>query len=205
MAAGTEARSVTLVSSLVENPVDDGLSPTKAPWESVLVALVAERGDALTRFAFLVCGNREDAADLVQDALIKTFSRLRNGFTVDSAESYVRKGIVNTHFDAVRRAGRFRQSAHLNLDPVAQQSRSDEVDNRVDVAAALSVLAPRERVAVVLRYYEDLSIAQVANTMGLSAGAVKRYLSDSLAKLRARGIVTDGSGQRDDETGEHNV
>ncbi len=56
---------------------------TAAPaWERVVTTLVAERGDALTRYAHFICGNADDAADLVQDALVKTFGRLRNGFSV---------------------------------------------------------------------------------------------------------------------------
>ena len=59
-------------------------------WEQVVTALVAQRGDALLRYAHLLCGSRDDAADLVQDALVRTFGRLRNGFTVESAEAFSR-------------------------------------------------------------------------------------------------------------------
>ena len=54
----------------------------RAEWENVVTELVATRGDALQRYAMLLCGSREQAADLVQDALVKTFGRLRNGFSV---------------------------------------------------------------------------------------------------------------------------
>ena len=53
--------------------------PREAGWERVVTELVAERGDALLRYAALLCGDRDDAADLVQEALVKTFGRLRNG------------------------------------------------------------------------------------------------------------------------------
>jgi len=51
-----------------------------AGWQNVLATLVAERGDALTRYAYVLCGDPDDAADLVQAALVATFGRLRNGF-----------------------------------------------------------------------------------------------------------------------------
>ena len=57
-----------------------------AGWQSVVTVLVTERGDALTRYAWLISGSADEAADLVQDALVKTFGRLRNGFTVCTGE-----------------------------------------------------------------------------------------------------------------------
>ena len=68
-------------------------------WEQTVARLVDERGDALLRYAQLLCGDREDAADLVQDALVRTFGRLRNGFSIESAESYVRRAILNGAVD----------------------------------------------------------------------------------------------------------
>ena len=56
--------------------------------------------------AYLISGSQDDAADLVQDALVKTFGRLRNGFTVRSAEAYVRRAILNTYLDDGRRTTR---------------------------------------------------------------------------------------------------
>ena len=75
-------------------------------WEHVVTQLVAERGDALTRYAYLISGSQDDAADLVQDALVKTFGRLRNGFSIASAEGYVRRAILNTYSDRGRRTKR---------------------------------------------------------------------------------------------------
>ena len=87
--------------------------PPPSGWEQVVERLVAERGEALTRYAFYVSGSHEDAADLVQDALVKTFGRLRNGFTVQSAESYVRRAILTTWVDRGRGTTRWRSIAHL--------------------------------------------------------------------------------------------
>ena len=154
-----------------------------APWEQVLSRLVAERGDALTRYAYLICGDRDACADLVQDALVKTFGRLRNGFSVASAEAYVRRVILNSYLDAGRRSSRWRRIAHLQADPELIQSTDAAVDEHLDVQAQLRRLAPRERACVVLRYYEDLTVADIAAWLGISPGAVKRYLSDGLGKM----------------------
>lgn len=162
---------------------DSAATTPAAAWEQVVTQLVSERGAALERYAFLLCGHADDAADLVQDALVKTFGRLRNGFTVTSAEAYVRKAILNTYLDRGRRRSRWRRIAHLEVAPVAIDSDAPSSDLRLDLHSRLNDLFPRERACVVLRYYEDLKVDDIAAELGISAGAVKRYVSDALAKL----------------------
>lgn len=154
-----------------------------AAWENVVTTLVAERGESLTRYAYLISGSQDDAADLVQDALVKTFGRLRNGFTVRSAEAYVRRAILNTYLDGGRRTNRWRKISHLTAVPESVESPAPASEDRIDLSSELMKLAPRERACLVLRYYEDLKVADIAETLDISAGAVKRYLSDGLAKL----------------------
>ena len=154
-----------------------------APWESVVTTLVEQRGDALTRYAWLLSGNADDAADLVQDALVKTFSRLGNGFTVSSAEAYVRRTILNGYLDVGRRRTRWRKIAHLQAVPDALESPAPESETRLDLWGELAKLTPRERACLVLRYYEDLKVDDIAAELGISSGAVKRYLSDGLARM----------------------
>lgn len=164
-------------------------------WEKVVTELVAQRGVALERYAFLLCGNPDDAADLVQDALVKTFGRLRNGFTVSSAEAYVRKAVLNTYLDGGRRRSRWRRIAHLEVTPETLDSASPSSDLRLDLDSRLSALFPRERACVVLRYYEDLKVDDIAEQLGISSGSVKRYLSDALAKLAV--ALSDGESVGD--------
>lgn len=154
-----------------------------AGWETVLTELVADRGDALTRYALMLCGDREEAADLVQTALEKTFGRLRNGFDVQTAESYVRRAIASAYVDAGRRRTRFRQRAHLLVTEDAVPPSTVASDTRIDLRGHIGRLSPRERECVVHRYYGDLKVDDVAAVLGISPGAVKRYLSDALAKL----------------------
>jgi len=159
-------------------------TPASQPrWEQVVERLVAERGDALTRYAYFVSGSQDDAADLVQDALVKTFGRLRNGFSVASAEAYVRRAILNTYLDSGRRTTRWRKIAHLQAVPEVADSPSDASESRIDLQEELRKLTPRERACLVLRYYEDLKVDDIADTLELSSGAVKRYLSDGLSKM----------------------
>lgn len=165
------------------------------PWEEVVARLVAERGEALQRYAYLLCGNQDDAADLVQDALVKTFGRLRNGCTVASAEAYVRKAVLNTYLDGGRRRTLWRRIAHLVIEPEEQESTAPATEARLDLWGQLRTLAPRERACVVLRYYEDLKVDDIAAELEISSGAVKRYLSDALAKLAI--TITDADPARE--------
>jgi RNA polymerase sigma factor (sigma-70 family) len=164
----------------------DGARNATSGWENVVERLVAERGDALTRYAYFVSGSSDDAADLVQDALVKTFGRLRNGFTVDSAEAYVRRAILTTSIDRGRRTTLWRKIAHLEAEQEPMDSPADATDSRLDLHNELRRLTPRERACLVLRYYDDLKVNDIATTLGLSPGAVKRYLSDGLAKMAKR-------------------
>jgi RNA polymerase sigma factor (sigma-70 family) len=146
-------------------------------WEQVVQRLVAERGEALTRYAYFVSGSRDEAADLVQEALVRAFGRLRNGFTVTSAEAYVRRAILNAFIDSRRRATLWRRTAHLEAAPSQLDSPEDATQSAIDLHAELQKLSPRERACLVLRYYDDLKVDDIAATLGLS------YLSDGLAKM----------------------
>ena len=168
-------------------------SPDSPRWERVVIQLVAERGDALTRYAYFVSGSREDAADLVQDALVKTFGRLRNGFSVASAEAYVRRAILNTYLDRGRRTTRWRKIAHLTAVSEIAESPAEGTESRIDLHEELRKLTPRERACLVLRYYEDLKVDDIAATLELSSGAVKRYLSDGLSKMAVSLSDTDAA------------
>ena len=154
-----------------------------ADWQHVLARVVEERGDALLRYAWLLSGNREDAQDLVQDGLVNVFGRLRNGFTVQSAEAYLRKAILNRYLDLGRSSTRWRKTAPGQWQDDTIDSPEPASALRLDVQRELAKLSPRERACVVLRYYEDLKVDDVAETLGISPGSVKRYLSDALAKL----------------------
>ena len=157
----------------------------EAGWEAVLATLVAERGDALARYAYVLCGDPDDAADLVQAGLVATFGRLRNGFAIERAEAYVRKAIASAYIDRGRRASRWRATAHLHVAVDQVDAPDVGTDSRLDLKAQLDGLSPRERACVVLRYYGDQKVDDIAAELGISSGAVKRYLSDGLAKLAA--------------------
>lgn len=163
-----------------------------ADWERTLEVLVRDRGPALVRYAYLLTGDVAGAEDLVQDAVVATFVRRGQLRDPGAAESYVRRTILTTFVDGTRRGRRFRDVRHLLVRADSHEGPERGVQERTDVVAALADLPPRVRACVVLRFYEDLTIAEIARELALSDGAVKRYLSDGTRTLERRlGPVQD--------------
>ncbi len=147
-------------------------------WEDDLEAFVRERGDALVGYAYLLTGHLPTAEDLVQEGLVRTWNRRRTGTDVAWLEAYVRRCIFNAYLDEHRRGRRWRSVAHMvaTVEAVPGSGPDAEAADRTTVLAALTHLTPRERACVVLRFYEDLTVHEIAARLDLSDGAVKRYL-----------------------------
>lgn len=137
----------------------------------------------LLRTAYLLARDWGAAEDLVQTALLKAWQAWpRLG---DEREAYVRKIIVNLHVSWWRR--RWRQAELTSESPPDQAQAADhlgQADDRELVWQALGRLPARQRAVVVLRFFEDMTEAQTASTLGCSVGTVKSQASRALAKLR---------------------
>jgi RNA polymerase sigma-70 factor (sigma-E family) len=147
---------------------------------------VAARGQALQRAAYLMVGDPALAQDLVQEALTKTYvawPRLRD---VANAEAYTRKAISTTALSWFRRKGWNNERSTDRLPEGGSGDHADDVATGTALWNALQELPPRQRVAVVLRFYDDLTEVQTAAAMGCAVGTVKSQVSAALAKLRAR-------------------
>ena len=160
--------------------------------------LVATRSAALLRTAYLVVGDHQLAQDLVQESLVKTYvawPRLRD---VTKAEAYARRTIVTTAISWRRRRS-FHERPVLAIPEQAQADRTDAFATQDLLWAQVRSLPPRQRAALVLRYYEDLSESDTAQLMGCAVGTVKSQVSAALDRLRQRigpdvvGLPTDDS------------
>lgn len=154
-----------------------------AAWQGLLDELLRDRRPALIGYAALLTGDRVSAEDLVHDAVVRTFGRPRSFPNVNAADAYVRRAIASTFIDRARSRRRW-----LNALPrlvAGAAAPDDDVAARLDARAALGTLPQRQRACVVLRFYDDLTVAEGAAQLGLSEGAVKRYLSDGIHHLNA--------------------
>lgn len=161
-------------------------------WQDDLAAFARERGPALVGYARLLTGDTATAEDLVQEAIVRAWSRRRSGADITWLEAYVRRAVLNGWVDQVRRERAWRDRAHLLVDDAATPSPERATVDRAQVADALERLSPRERACTVLRHYDDLTIPEIARRLDLSEGAVKRYLSDAARRLsRLLGVADD--------------
>lgn len=145
---------------------------------------VTARSGALHRAAYLMVGDVGLAQDLVQEALTKTYvawPRLREP---GNAEAYTRKVITNTAITWFRRKGWHGERATGDLPESTYGGHADHVADRTALMQALQQLPPRQRAAIVLRFYDDLTEAQTAAAMDCAVGTVKSQVSAGLAKLR---------------------
>jgi RNA polymerase sigma-70 factor (sigma-E family) len=155
---------------------------SRPPTDEQFTELVHASWASLYRTAYLMLGDHAEAEDLVQTALAKTYATWHRVREVEAAGGYARTVLVNTAASWFRKRS-WRNERPSERLPDAGYEHADGTD-RPTVIAALATLPPRQRAVVVLRYYEDLSVAQVAAALGCSDGTVKSQTSEALAKLR---------------------
>jgi RNA polymerase sigma-70 factor (sigma-E family) len=145
------------------------------------VEFAASSSARLRRAAFLLCGEWHTAEDLAQATLAKVFVSWRRISRRDAAYAYATRTLVNTYLAdrRTKRAGEL-LTAPLPERPVEQQAP----ELRIMVLDALAALPPRARAVVVLRYWADMSVEQVAALLDCSEGAVKSQSARGLDKLR---------------------
>jgi len=136
----------------------------------------------LRRTAFLLCGDWQAAEDLTQATLAKVFLAWRRIRRRDAALSYATRTLANAYLAGKRRV---RVNELLTSRPPDRPAEPGTPELRIVMLDALATLPPKARAVVVLRYWEDLSVEQVADLLGCSPGNVKSQSARSLDKLRA--------------------
>jgi RNA polymerase sigma-70 factor (sigma-E family) len=161
-----------------------------------VTAFVRARYGPLLRTAYLLCGDRGRAEDLVQTTLAKTvlaWPRLQRSDTIDH---YVRRVLVNTYVSWQRRRSWWEQPWG-RLTESRTRDEYASVDQRDWLRRALEGLPARQRAAVVLRFYEDLSEQDAAQVLGCSVGTVKSLSSRGLRTLRTRWVEADSTAENE--------
>ena len=144
-------------------------------------AFVRERSTALLRTAYLLVGDRGHAEDLVQTALLRTARRWRHAGPDPAA--YAHRVLVNLVKDRWR--NRSRRPREVDIpDELREADPGDQVLLRQVLLDAVLQLPVRQRAVLVLRYFQDLTVDEVADVLGCSPGTVKSQTHHALAKVR---------------------
>ncbi len=158
--------------------------------EDEFIAFADASAARLRRTAFLLCGDWHTAEDLTQTTLAKVFVAWRRINRQDAVHAYATRTLVNTYLGEGRRR---RPTEVLTSHPPERSAEQHSPELRMAVLDALAMLPPKSRAVVVLRYWADQSVEQVATTLGCSTGNVKSQSARALAKLRE--LLDDASGE----------
>ena len=146
---------------------------------------VAAHVDGLLHTAYLIVRDEAEAQDLVQECLLKVARRWPRIRRMEQPLAYARRVLINLIVDGAR--GRARRRSELETAPPANPitvDPSSAIDGRAELLEALGDLPERQQAVLVLRYFNDLTEAQVAEVLGCSPGTVKSSASRGLARLR---------------------
>ncbi|NYG59450.1 RNA polymerase sigma-70 factor (sigma-E family) [Nocardioides daedukensis] len=154
--------------------------------EDDFAAWISARQSRLFRTAYLICGDRHTAEDLVQTAAAKLYLAWDRVSARGEVDAYMRRIIVNEHNSLWRRPWKRREVAADQLPETAYADVPGDPLEADRLWAAVRDLPPRQRAVIVLRYYEDLSEAEIAAALDISPGTVKSQASRAIASLRGR-------------------
>ncbi len=145
---------------------------------------VSARGQELVRLGFTVSGDYQRAEDLAQIALMQAFRSWRKVRKADDPHHYVRRILINAYLSMTRRRS-FSEAPTAELDPQRTvPDHATSIVNSDDLWRALAALSARERVVLVLRYYQDLDDRTIADVLGIKPSSVRATASRALATLR---------------------
>lgn len=148
-----------------------------------------EQLPSLVRFAAALTGETQLAQDLVQDTLVRAYTRMPRVAGADRPDLYVRRMVLNAYLSWRRRW--YQRTVHSVADPASgphpvTADPSGPVTDRAQLSALLARLGRQQRAAIVLRFYEDRDDAEIAEVLGCTPATVRSHISRGLATLRIR-------------------
>jgi RNA polymerase sigma-70 factor (sigma-E family) len=171
--------------------VGEGVTSTR---DAEFMEFVRARSLALRRTAYLLCGDWSSGDDLVQESLAKVYVAWPRISASQAVESYTRTTMLRTYLNERRKWRR-----EVTLDEVPEHPTNDrDTALTVTLSGLLRELPAKQRAVLVLRFYQDLSVPQIAHELDIPEGTVKSQLSRGLAAMRKR-LGADESSSTDGE------
>jgi RNA polymerase sigma-70 factor (sigma-E family) len=184
----TDARPISVTETLAVSALIPEVRPASSVWDADRVVTEIYHGEyrSLVRLAVLLVHDVPTAEEVVQDAFEAMHTAWRRLRDSEKALSYLRQAVVNRSRSVLRHRTVVDKNAPKPApdEPSAEQGALALIERSL-VVAALRTLPDRQREAIVLRYYADLSEADIAATMGISRGAVKSHTARAMAALKS--------------------
>jgi RNA polymerase sigma-70 factor (sigma-E family) len=168
----------------IDRPGEPREAPVRPEIADRLGALYESQGTAAMRLAYFLTGDQHAAQDIAQEAFVRIGRKLFGLRDPDHSRAYLNRTVINLCHGRARKQGRERTALQKLTDPPIETG--PDVGRRDEMWRALLTLPVRQRAALFLRYYQDLSEAQTADALGCSVGAVKSLVNRGLTSLRGR-------------------
>ncbi len=147
-----------------------------------LVNFITDQREAFYRLAYSYVRNKEDALDIVQDSICKALSTAKRLENPEAVKSWFYRIVVNTSLDFLRKNKRYVYVEDEVLEAVSPSTEDQYED--IDLRAAIEKLPTLNKTVIMLRYYEDMKIEDIARIMNENINTTKTRLYSSLKKLR---------------------
>jgi RNA polymerase sigma-70 factor (sigma-E family) len=154
--------------------------------EAGFTVFVRDNTSALLRTAYLLTGNASAAEELVQDTLVRLYPKWTRVEEADVPVAYVRRALANGFVNHQRRAARREYPYEAVPERFDDRNAVDQLDDRDEIWAGLRTLPDRQRAALVLRFFEDLTDEESAAALGCRVGTVRSLISRGLGTLRTQ-------------------
>ena len=147
---------------------------------------------ALTRTAYLLCGDSLAAEELVQETLVRLYPKWQLVAAADAPLAYVRRSLANQFVNQSRRPWRREVTVETMPERPDTSDPAGQFDDREELWVMLGSLPARQRAALVLRYFHDLPDEEIGAALGCQLGTVRSLISRGLAALRDRATASEG-------------
>lgn len=152
--------------------------------EKLLTNLILEEKETCYRLAFSYVKNEEDALDIIQESIHKALKKIHTLENIESLKSWFFRIIVNTSLDLLRKQKKEIIVDDNFLDYISPKS-NDTYEN-IDLASFLNELPPKYRIIIILKYFEDLTLREIAETLNENENTIKTRLYTGLKMLRIK-------------------
>lgn len=157
------------------------LSLVERKKEKTIKQYIVDNKEALYRFAYTYVHNEDDALDVVHDAICKSLTNINTLKDTDSIKSWIYRIVANCAIDNIRKNKKYVISSDdLEVDDLVDYDKYEDID----LQRALDQLPEKYRTIIVLRYFEDMKIGDIAQILGENENTIKTRLYNALAKLK---------------------